>query len=117
MVFFSSVHSFLHIIGSVACLPNLPNQESYMERAIVEISPWSMAQQFGVRVVAQLTFAKLWSAVVGQQRLAEALQAKYSVLHACLDKSVQFCSDKSAKNITDDFYLSVFRKQGITSYI
>ena len=27
----------------------LPDRPSYLEKALVEISPWSMAQQFGIR--------------------------------------------------------------------
>jgi len=100
----SSIQSFLQVVTSVACLPFLPNQESYIEHALVEVSPWSMAQQFGVRVVAQMSFNKLWEVI---QLKFKSLETKYSVLRDCLRRSVQF-SDKSTKTLTDDFYLTVF---------
>ncbi len=54
------------------------------DRALSEVTPWSMSQQFGLRLVAQICFNKLWSRI--HSAPFPSLKDKYTVLAQCLDK-------------------------------
>jgi len=76
-----------------------------LDKAITEISPWSMAQQYGLRVVSQIGFSKLWPILEASYPL---LVSKYQVLNRCMRRSVEVsASDKTAAKLTQDFYQSV----------
>jgi len=99
-----AVPSFITVIVNLACLPNA--SATLWEQTILEVSPWSMAQQFGLRMVAQMAIEKLWRTGI---RHHSHLLPKYQVLYNCISKSLE-CSDhdKSMKNLKEDFYLAVF---------
>ncbi|XP_054262718.1 probable methyltransferase TARBP1 [Macrosteles quadrilineatus] len=94
-----SVCSFISVAYHLAaCL----RRTDFTERCVSEVLPWCMAQQFNIRLYAQVVLDKLWPLDAG-------VTAKYEVVRFSLTKSLkQGNTLRNAEKLKNDFYFTMF---------
>lgn len=102
-----SVCSFISIIYHVAfSLPRDNGLENYLDSAMKEILPYTMAQHFNVRLYAQLTFSKLWQ--YAQKIYLKDASEKYYIAYLSVVKSMQTPSVLKNVKKLENFYFTTF---------
>ncbi|XP_075224535.1 tRNA (guanosine(18)-2'-O)-methyltransferase TARBP1 isoform X2 [Lycorma delicatula] len=96
-----SVCSFISVAYHLAAVLK---DTSFIKRCVQEVLPWSMAQQFNIRLYAQVTLAKLFELFADDE-----LPIQYTIIKSSLTKSLkQGTAIKNVPKLMSDFYFSIF---------
>nr|CAD7425322.1 unnamed protein product [Timema monikensis] len=101
-----SLCSFISVVYQLVRILS-HDQESFLDRSLQEILPWTMGQNFNIRLYAQVALQNLLKLceVKGYNQLIE----KYKVVQTSLNVSLQQSNAlKNVAKLTEDFYFSVF---------
>nr|CAD7587480.1 unnamed protein product [Timema genevievae] len=97
-----SLCSFISVVYQLVRILS-HDQESFLDRSLQEILPWTMGQNFNIRLYAQVALQNLLKLceVKGYNQLIE----KYKVVQTSLDVSLQQSNAlKNVAKLTEDFY-------------
>nr|CAD7574392.1 unnamed protein product [Timema californicum] len=101
-----SLCSFISVVYQLVRILS-HDQESFLDRSLQEILPWTMGQNFNIRLYAQVALQNLLKLceVKGYNQLIEKYQAVQTSLNVSLQQSNAL---KNVAKLTEDFYFSVF---------
>ncbi|XP_071455025.1 probable methyltransferase TARBP1 isoform X2 [Hetaerina americana] len=100
--------SFLCVAFHLSMALPQSEQEEFIGRCIMYIHPWCMAQQFIVRLFAQVVLQKLWEVIVKENY--EKTLNKFKVVFECVNSSLEQGGNtqRNLLKLKESFYFKIF---------